>query len=119
MIEQAFYTLLTTTPAITAIVAGRIHEGERPENETAPAIVFQRISTVPVVSLTGESGLDNVRLQVSCWHASHAESHALAQLVRAAVRDGGLVTGIPVMQINDIDERTGNKRTLVDFNLWQ
>jgi hypothetical protein len=119
MIEQAFYTLMTTTAAITAVVSTRIHEGTRPENETGAAIVFQRVSTVPVVALSGESGLDAVRLQVSCIHATHLESHALAQLVRAAVRDGGLLKGIPVMEINDTDTTTGTKRTLIDFNLWQ
>jgi hypothetical protein len=119
MIEQAFYTLMTGTPAITAFVSTRIHEGARPENETGAALVFQRISTVPVVALSGESGLDAVRLQVACIAATHADSHALAQLVRTAVRDGGLVKGVPVMEINDTDEATGIKRTLLDFNLWQ
>jgi hypothetical protein len=118
MIEQSFYTLMISTSAITSIVGGRIHHKSRPENESGSAIVYQRVSTVPVTSMAGDSGLDSIRLQVSCWADSHNDSMALADLVRAAIKSSSM-QGITAMLINDEDDTTGNKRTIIDFNIWQ
>jgi hypothetical protein len=117
MIEQTFNSLLLGTPAIVAIVGSRIHHMERPENETGSAIVFRRISTVPDATLQGDSGLDAVRLQVDCWADTHMTSQSIAALVRSAVKLAAI--GRAVMEINDQDQVTGIKRTIVDFNLWQ
>jgi hypothetical protein len=119
MIEQTFYTLMTGTAAITAIVSTRIHHLTRPENETGAALVYQRVVTTPVTSLSGDSGLDAVRLQVACYAAdnTHSASMALAQLVRDAVKTG--LAGTTALFENDEDPETGIRRTLVDFNLWQ
>ncbi len=117
MIEQTFNTLMLGTAAITALVGTRIHHMQRPENETGSAIVFRRVATTPITSLTGDSGLDAVRLQVDCWADTHLASQQLAVLVRAAIKTANL--GVAVMEINDEDETTGIKRTIVDFNLWQ
>lgn len=119
MIEQAFYTVISGDVAIAAIVGARIHHLTRPENEAGSAIVYQRIGTVPVTSLAGDSGLDAVRLQVSCWAATHADSMALAELVRAAVKAAPDLQATTAMLINDRDAATGNRRTILDLNLWQ
>lgn len=119
MIEESFYALVANDSAITAVVGQRIHHMTRPENETGTAIVYQRISTVPVTSLAGDSGLDAVRLQVACWAATHVASMALAELVRAAVKASPALHGTTAMMINDQDETTGLLRTLLDLNLWQ
>lgn len=119
MIEQDFYTLLAGTAAITALVAGRIHHAVRPEGETGAAIVFQRVSTVPVASLDGESGLDAVRLQVKVISASHLQAFDIVSLVRDAVRASTTVKGKPVMLIADVEEKTGDRIAIIDFNFWE
>lgn len=119
MIEQAFYAVIVADPAVAAVVGQRIHHMTRPENEVGGAIVYQRISTAPVTSLNGDSGLDAVRLQVSCWAATHADSMALAELVRAAVKAAPNLQATTAMLINDRDDATGNRRTVLDLNLWQ
>lgn len=43
---------------------------------------------------------------------------ALADLVRSAIKSSSM-QGITAMLINDEDDTTGNKRTIIDFNLWQ
>lgn len=119
MIEQAFYAVIVADTAISAVVGDRIHHMTRPENEAGSAVVYQRISTAPVTSLNGDSGLDAVRLQVSCWAATHADSMALAELVRAAVKAAPNLQATTAMLINDHDAATGNRRTVLDLNLWQ
>lgn len=119
MIEQALYTALSAWPALAPLVGSRIHHMQRPEGETGNAIIYQRISTVPVTSMAGESGLDAVRVQIACVSDVAMDAMQIAAAARACVKASSTLKGVPVMQINDLVEQTGQVRSIVDFNLWQ
>lgn len=119
MVESLISTLLHGSAGITDIVGQHIHHVLRPENETGAAIVFQRISTVPVTSLDGESGLDSVRMQIKCFGATHLEAFQIADEIRDAVKASTTIKGVPVMLIADLDEKTGEKIAIIDFNVWE
>lgn len=118
MIEDSIFAVLSADVALAALVGANVHHLFRPEGEEGSAVVFQRVSTVPVVSLAGESGLDSVRVQFSCVAGTGRDAILIATAVRECIKASAL-KGVPVMQITDIEEQTGQVRCIVDFNLWQ
>lgn len=116
MIEQTVYDLLRQDSAVSAIVGTRVYMIELPEDKGLPAIVFQRISTAPVTSLNGDSGLDLVRLQISCYATTALVAKQLAAAARACL---AAVHSTTVLELDDRDPDTRHFRTLVDVNIWQ
>lgn len=119
IVEQVLYQALIAWPSIAALTGGRVYHLQRPEGEIGKAIVFQRVSTVPVVSLDGESGLDSVRVQVACIADNGLDALELAVAVRACIKASAALSGVPVMQVSDLVEQTGQVRSIIDFNIWQ
>lgn len=119
MIESTLADALAADVTLATLVGQRIHHLKRPENETGNAIVFQRVGTVPVVSLDGESGLDSVRMQIAAIAGNGHDAMQIIAAVRACIKAAPTLSGVPVMQINNQVENTGHIRSIVDFNLWQ
>ena len=118
MIEKQVVAALLADAAVQAIAGARIYPMERPQGDQAPAVVYQRISTAPVKNIEGDSGLDSVRLQVSCWAERYADAKALAAAVRAALRASGLKSATE-MEMDDKDAETHEFRVLTDYRIWQ
>jgi len=119
MIETQLYTVLSTDSAVSALVAVRIFPMRRPANIlTLPAIVYQRVSTAPEVTLQGDAGLDSVRVQCSCWASTYGGAKALSTAVRAAV-NASTLSAITEMELDDEDTVTGEYRVILDFRIWQ
>lgn len=119
MIESQLFTVLSTDAGVIALAGSRIFPMRRPQNMlTTPAIVYQRVATAPDVHLQGESGLDEVRVQCSCWSSTYAGAKALAAAVRAAVNASNLVA-ITEMEVDDYDISTEEYRVILDFRIWQ
>ena len=74
MIESTVYSTLSGASAVSSLVGSRIYPLVRPQGDALPAIVYQRISTVPVNSLDGDSGLDEVRIQIACVAPTYAQA---------------------------------------------
>lgn len=119
MIEQAVITVLNADTAVQAAVGQRIYALSRPQGDPLPAVVWQRVATAPVNSLQGFSGLDDVRLQVSCYAATLLAAKELAAAVRAALNGADTLKCICSMEMDGQDPETQNFRVLLDFNLWQ
>ena len=119
MIEIAIVTALKNNSTITDIVEDRIYPLFRPQSDPLPALVYQRVSTVPENSLDGFSGLDAVRLQFSCYAKTLIEAKELAVLLRAALDSDSIIKSTCVMEMDEQDLETRNFRTIVDFNVWQ
>ena len=112
-IESSLYA------ALAALAAGRVYPLLRPQGTGLPAVVYQRVSTVPTLALTGNTGLDAVRLQIASWGASYQDARELAQDVRAALL---AETGLKVvleMELDDYDEGAGEYRVIQDYRVWQ
>lgn len=119
MIEQNIVTALLGDSTITGLVDDRIYPLFRPEADPLPALVYQRVSTVPTNSINGFSGLDAVRIQFSCYAKTLLEAKELAEALRAAMNADAALKSICIMEIDEQDPETRNFRTIVDFNVWQ
>lgn len=112
MIESSIYS------AIKSLAGGRVYPIVLPDTATLPAIVYQRISSVPVTSLDGDSGLDSVRIQISTWSATYKEAKELSQSVRNALN----ASALKIVTENDGDDyepETKRFRVLADYVVWQ
>lgn len=119
MIETDIYTVLSTSTAVSAQVGNRIYALTRPQDDALPAVVYQRVSTSPVVSMLGDSGLDSVRIQISCYARTLFEAKSLSTAVRTAITGAATLKSVTVMVVDGQDPETRNFRVTTDFNLWQ
>jgi hypothetical protein len=112
MIESSIYT------AIKTLASGRVYPIVLPDTATLPAIIYQRISSVPVTSLDGDTGLDSVRIQISVWSTTYKEAKELSETVRATLN----ASALKIVTENDTDDyepETKRFRVLTDYVVWQ
>ena len=85
-----------------------------------PRIVYTRVSTAPVTSLSGSSGLDNVRMQVDCYAATMPGALRLASQVRTLLEGGGAgFTALLAGQFDAYEPETKVFRQSLDFSCWE
>lgn len=112
MIESSIYA------AIKSLAGGRVYPMVLPDTATLPAIVYQRISSVPVTSLNGDSGLESVRIQVSVWATTYKEAKTLSATVKSTLN----ATTLKIVSDGDSDDyepETKRFRVLADYLVWQ
>lgn len=131
MIHEELRTYLLSKDAVSDLVGGtRIFPGIIPKGKEQPAVMYQRISSYRVRSMTGSSNLTKTRFQLSCWATLYKSAHQLAENIRLAV-DGfsGVMGSTPVnaVFIEDQDEDNepaigseADKRFVVrlDISIW-
>ena len=128
-IEEAVYSRLTTTAAVTAIVgagsASRIYPNKIPQEATLPAVAYQRVSTRRVKAHAAPTGLARVRVQVTCVARTYSAVKGLAVVVRKAL-DGvmGTVGGVAVQgswletDADEYGDAEGLHSVRQDFMVW-
>lgn len=120
MIESTLFTVLAGAAPVSVLVAARIFPMRRPQRDmTLPAIVYQRVGSSPDYTLAGDSGLDAVRIQVSCWASTYAGAKSLAAAVRTAVTGSASLSAITELELDDQDDATEEYRVILDFRIWQ
>lgn len=82
MIEQGLYTLISTDPTISGMIATRVYPILLPEKPVLPAMTYG------VVGGAGDptfetSGLIKLRMQFDCWGTNYSDA---AQLRKALVK---------------------------------
>lgn len=112
-IESAVYA------ALAALAGGRVYPLLRPQGSGLPAVVYQRVATAPGLALAGNTGLDAVRVQVSCWAAGYAAARALAESARAALLAEPGLRVVLEMELDDFDRDSGDFRVIQDYRVWQ
>jgi hypothetical protein len=101
IIEQAVLNQLMATPAVTVIIGQRAYYVRAIQDVTAPYVVIQSISNIPVKpNMAAASGKTASRLQLSIFANTHKECNDVADAVKTAL-DGfkgtlGGVGGVPV-----------------------
>lgn len=105
-------------PGYPTLAENRVYALRLPKNTTFPALSFQRISSEPVNSLDGSSGLDQVRLQVDCWAETYDQAKRLAAEVRDAL-EAGSFKALLATERDDFEEEARLYRVSSDFMLWQ
>lgn len=129
--EKDLIAYMLTLTGITTLCSSRIYPISRPQGDSLPALVVQRISGSPEYADDGEVGLEFGRIQVRAW----GETYGAAKDLIAAVIDNlsavadvtqGSTTfrQIHVDVIRD-DPRTGGNNTSeylfsssVDLTIW-
>jgi len=117
MIQLQLVIALLADPDVVDIIGTRLYPMRIPQNGSLPAAVYQRISAVPVTSMDGDSGLDDIRIQISCWAATYAQAVDLASKIRTAINSSSLksrTNGI----IDNEDPETKNYGVIQDFSMW-
>jgi len=100
-------------------VGERVYPVRLPQGATIPAVVYQRISTDPVRSHSGNSGLATVRFQLSCWAETYDEASTIAEKIRTALhgkRDLGPASAV-VNDLEGFEEDLGLWYRYVDVQL--
>jgi hypothetical protein len=118
MIEDAMYSHLSTSTALTAIVGNRIYPMLMPQDPTLPAVTFQRISNGPQWSINGPCGLDNPHMQVDCWTTSFAGSKALSDALRKAMATAGTYSAVQLTDQDIYEVDTEIYRVSQDYSCW-
>ncbi len=115
MIQADIFEILSGSSAISAIVGERIYPINLPSGESVPAIVYTIESIDPLVTLAGEVGIDNAKIEIICWSNNYGQAHELAQAVRDAFSESGSFITTESMQDNQ-DEDTRNYGVIMNMN---
>jgi hypothetical protein len=117
MIQADIYKVLSESSAIIEIASSRIYPLRLPQGATVPAVVYSINNIVPIKSLSGESGLDNALVDITCWAKDYTTVHLLASAVRSAFVESG--AGVMEGIAEDIeDEETRNFGVVMTMNVW-
>lgn len=128
-IDESLVSILTTSPAVTAICGQRIYPLTARQTAVKPLVIYQRISSMRSRSHDGPSGLARQRFQFRCVGNGFAEARGLADAVRGAL-DGyqGTVAGVRIdavlfeneMDMDDValDAEATAYSVLMDFFVW-
>lgn len=112
MIESSIYN------ALKSLAGGRVYPLVLPDITILPAIIYQRVSSVPINSLDGDSGLDSVRMQISTWAATYKEAKTLSASVRSAL-DSSTMKIVTENDTDDYEPETKRFRVITDYVVWQ
>jgi Protein of unknown function (DUF3168) len=127
-VEEALTALLNSAAPLTALVAGRINWGVKPQGKGVPFVVLQRISGLRDMKMSGPSGLVSSRVQADCYGLTYTSAKNVARAVRDRLSGyrgtvaGRIIQGVFLDSERDIFEpaETPDKlfRTSMDFILW-
>lgn len=117
MIQSDILTALLADSAVTAIVGARIYPMRIPQGADLPAIVYQKISSVPVNSLDGDSGLDSVRMQFTSWASTYSVAADLSAKVRAAINAASLKS-VTNFELDTEDPETREYGSILNISIW-
>ena len=84
-LQQAIFEVLAGAAGVSNIVGTRVYPDAAPQGVARPYVVWQEISDVPENGLDGALGLDNFRVQVTCWAEKATDARALLVQVIAAM----------------------------------
>lgn len=122
MVEKAIHDILTSDPAITAIVGSRVSLDFARQGTTMPYIVFGRFGTNRVMHLGGTSGLVQADIEVNLIGESYAVLVTLATEVREALASyQGTRRGVRIQNAVFDDEWSAPNREVAgsDFAVHQ
>jgi len=107
--ERIIVNLLENDVDVDNVVNKRIFPVRIPQsNKVYPAIVFDRMNTLPTDTKDGTSSLDTHKLVLHLWGQSYAELKDLATKVRTALDRKSLsLFGINVDSIIFVDDKDG------------
>lgn len=115
-LNEAVYSALSGDGTLTGLVGTRIWNTQRPEADTLPALVFQRVSTIPVNSASGVDGLAGARYQLDAYATTLAAASSVIYAARDAIL--GTTTGLVLSRQDIWEEETRAFRIIMDVSVW-
>lgn len=79
------YDYLSTYPGLTALVGKKIYRVKVDQRAQPPYITWQIVSNIRTYSHQGNSGLNKISLQISCFANTTVENDAIAAQVAMAI----------------------------------
>lgn len=130
--ETDLVALLAGDASIAALIEDsaanerRLYPLERPRGQrNLAAIVYTVIAGSPAANLEegddagGAGTLENVRLQLDVYAASHDAARVLARLVQARMGAGNAsIRAVRQSRQSDIDPDTREHREILDYSVW-
>jgi hypothetical protein len=81
-IRPALRTYLLADAVVSGMVGGvRIHYGRLPQGQTEPSVVFNKITELGDYVMTGDSGLNQSRMQFDAWAQTASQAVNLGNAV--------------------------------------
>lgn len=113
------FVMLKASPEVKNIVGTnppRIYRhGSAPQDTARPYITWFVVAGTPENHLSGLPPVDQMLVQVDCWHQTDAGVEALAGAVRDAIEPHAHMVGMPV----DVQEpETKLYRIALEFSFW-
>jgi hypothetical protein len=130
-IESAFYSYLTSKPAITALVSTRIYPLLAPDTPTYPFITYTVFGEGHDHDFSGATGLVDLTMQCDVWAKTVIDRSDITEALRNAL--DGFTGDMGAENLNvrqcylidrahfferDTEESTPYYRTSMDFSIW-
>jgi hypothetical protein len=115
MSEEDLYQLLSTSPAITALVGDRVDNGDLPEGRQLPAVTFMYVSGRHLNTLHGGfTGHSHNRWSISVWGKTYAQCKELQQAVIDTMAGHILLA---IMPLHERDKQL--YRFALDYSIYE
>jgi uncharacterized protein (TIGR02145 family) len=117
LLHDIIYSNLTS-------ITSKVFPGIAPDKTALPYIVFFPVSNTPSPDSSGQSLLDHIRIQISCFGRSFRETEVMCSRVRRLIDElSGIYTGITVQRVsfaNDvyIQEGAGVHHRVLDYMVY-
>ncbi|MER5171590.1 DUF3168 domain-containing protein [Thioclava kandeliae] len=121
--EEEFWTLLTGSAALTALVpSDRIIWGAQGQGDALPAVILNMVSGKSDITMTGANGFVTATAQVDCYAVEYGAAKEIQRAVEAALNGhrGGRFQGIFLTDSRDGRETDTPDRAYrhsMDFNI--
>lgn len=122
-LAEDLFAALGQYAGLNALVGARIYPDVAPQGVAVPYVVWQEISDLEVNDLGGSSaesgGLDQYRVQVTCWAATGTQARAIRKQVRAAMAASALFRSIQIdARSAGFEPDTKLYGAQSDFSVW-
>lgn len=123
-VEDAIKSRASGHAGLSALIEERFHPVAAPQDVVYPAVVYQRISSVPESAMTADTNVTRDRFQFMVLAQSYESAVAVALQVKAAIqRWQGTESGVVIEDsylFNDIDlydDETRIFQRAIDFEI--
>jgi len=115
MLPPIFQTLKNNAEVFAIVGNGIYPHGDAPQGAQRPYVTWHIVSAVPQNELSDVPNIDNISIQVDCWHISSEGMLNLTKAVRNAIEPFAHMIAIP---INERDFETKLYRITLQFDWW-
>ena len=124
---EAVYTVLSGYAGLQALVGNgdspetyRIHAILMPQDQSVPAVTFQRVSDERVLTMTdaGGAGVVRDRIRITSWSKTLGEAQAVAEQVRLAMISATTFKSLQVFEADDREIDTLLYSVVSDYSVW-